>query len=178
MHFKGCATLWGPCRTWSCASCQTLCIIFTLFLFFCLIPPYPQFLPLSVAHCNLAQYWPRLWPMPCCSDPGTWTGTETPGDMRPARETDTDTLFGWQTFNYSASSQRQDRKSWRTSVGVGWGRSLQMRGGVRWRIKAARGRRWRRQHAGVGGGRLGRNRLESRVWRREKIRFKLDQMEK
>lgn len=32
--------------------------------------------------------------MPCCSDPGTWTGTETPGDMRPVkREADTDTLF-------------------------------------------------------------------------------------
>lgn len=48
-----------------------------------------------------------------------------------------------------------------TGVGVGW-RSLQVRRGVRWWVKAAWGRRGWRQHAGVGGGRLGRNRLRER----------------
>lgn len=32
-------------------------------------------------HCSLAQYWPRVW-----SFPGTWTGTETPGEIKPKAE--------------------------------------------------------------------------------------------
>lgn len=46
-----------------------------------------------------------------------------------------------------------------TCVGVGWGRTLQVRGGVRWGVKTAWSRRRWRQHAGVWGGRLRRNGL-------------------
>lgn len=31
--------------------------------------------------------------MPCCSVPGTWTGTDTPGDMSPDRRRDRDSLL-------------------------------------------------------------------------------------
>lgn len=183
MHFRGSAALWGPPpELGPVLPFKPVCHLHTIFW---LIPPLsPPFLPLlSVVHCNLAQYWPRLWLMPCCSDPGTWTGTDTPGDMSPEEgETDRQRHFcsaaGSQLFITSASSQRlqTDIKlgSGRTSVGVGRGWSLQMRGGVRWWIKAARGRRGRRQHAGVGGGRLGRNRLGRGMRGREKIRFKTE----
>lgn len=33
-------------------------------------------------HCSRAQYWPKFWPM-FCSFPGTWTGTEIPGEIKP-----------------------------------------------------------------------------------------------
>lgn len=33
-------------------------------------------------HCSRAQYWPKFWPM-FCSFPGTWTGTEMPGEIKP-----------------------------------------------------------------------------------------------
>ncbi len=92
---------------------------------------------LSVVHCNLAQYWPRLWLMPCCSVPGTWTGTETPGDMSPEWKRE---RVGFQLSCFSASCQRlhTDIKSVDTLTGAGVGRGrLQMRGGVRRWVKAA-----------------------------------------
>lgn len=36
-------------------------------------------------HCSRAQYWPKFCPM-FCSFPGTWTGTEIPGEIKPTTE--------------------------------------------------------------------------------------------
>lgn len=59
--------------------------------------------------------------MPCCSDPGTWTGTDTPGDMRPARERQTQTLSqaaNFQLFITVAGKQSETGEAAEVAVPV------------------------------------------------------------
>lgn len=109
----GSAAHWGPSIAQSCASlkpvCPPDCILHT-FLLHALFSPSSFIVAawhrLSVVHCNLAQYWPKLWLMPCCSVPGTWTGTDTPGDMSPERKRDRDS-FNYSSFQQAVSDYRQ-----------------------------------------------------------------------
>lgn len=189
MHFRGSAALWGPSpKLGPVLPFKPVSHLHTIF-FFCLIPPLP---PHFFPFCPLfTVIWPSTDPgydsCPAAQilEPGPALIRRAIWALGRERQTDRNifcSAVDSQLFITSVSSQRlqTDIKlgSGRTSVGVGRGWSLQMRGGVRWWIKAARCRRGWRQHAGVGGGRLGRNRLGRGVRGREKIRFKLKQRRK
>lgn len=68
--------------------------------------------------------------MPCCSVPGTWTGTDTPGDMSPVWLTEVEAIFIAITQqSHILIFTRMTNKL--TGVGAGRGRSLEMGRGVR-----------------------------------------------